>query len=271
MQPVVASKLGPIVYTRSDGVGRSIVAILASGLAAYACINETETKITVALLGIALFLVGRCLLHPPRQLRLHQNGISSLSLYGVKRLRTADLIGFQYTSKTGSTPVRDRIVHIAHAIMTFIGNDGTRLCYKAEDTNEWKLTRFQEFAITTIANQMKASLSEQQFVDWTQTLRITSDGIQYRRYPSHGWSNLSLSQFDEHQYTLKESSLSFLSPIDGTTVHVEHIDGVNFFPGYYLLKERYTTNADPPKPVFAWGQQFSEGELWLYGTFGDWW
>lgn len=268
MRFTVPPQLGPIVWIRSDGIARGVVAALGCGIAAYGYFGDYA----VFLLSIvpAAFFVVRVFIHPPQQLRLHENGISSFGLLGVRWITTTDLTGFRYTSKSGTVPVRDRVVNAAIATLEFRGHGGNYVRHRAVIDTEWKLTEIQGFGIRTVLSKMAESIRNSHVADWTPTMRITADGIDYRRSASEIWLHLTISDFRQgREYTLGDGAFRLLATDDASQViHCGTTDAVNCFPGFYLMKSRFP---EGDERVFAWGRGLSSFEKWRYGVLGSWW
>ena len=265
------AELGAIVWNRNDGIGRAVVTALSCGIAVYGHLNSYDRAFVVGCSVLAAFLVIRVIIHPPKQLRLHENGVSSIDFRGVTWITTTELNGFRCSSKSGSTNVRDRIITLTFASLEFLGLNGKRIRHRAAAGTGWELTRIQGFGISTILDKMAISLQHDQFVDWTPTLRITADGIDYRRSTSEAWSHLSMSDFRQGQdyTTTVDGIFCLLTPNDCKQVHAETLDSVNFFPGFYLLQRRFARGEDVH--LLAWGEELSSFEMWIYGTCGSWW
>lgn len=280
------SSLGSVTYRRVDGIAPLVCAAFLL-LAALVIRSEITTPgnssrvFPFGLLAIAAALVCyRIFLRPLRVLRIHENGVSTLGVFGVSAFATADITGFGYDGRS-ETFYRDndKVFHVHFVNMTYEILNGRRIRYAAlfdyegrfvSDAHRELVERdYRELVerhafpiVRSIAERLKNDLETQGFATWTETLRITKLGIQYhcQRSTDAKWIDVPLKFFDcGHEYLFRDGKWCLLEPesVNQMAVHIVDSAASNFFAGLLLLNWRHPHRQSDPLPEVWSSKRFS--------------
>jgi hypothetical protein len=232
--------LGSIVYEqRVSKVTTAAVVLVGLGLVA----GAVATGEPLAVAGAVLIALGFLALGAAnvasghRGYRCHERGIARWSVFGERTLAYADVEVFQYQATAvlyagvhTRTNVRLRFVPAGR-------RRGVEFTVVLAPGQEAPLERVRDLVAAVVAGRLADRLASEPEVPWTDSIRLSHDGIRYAQKKHFGLSTTeAFVSFSERVNARIESGFcSLVAPARKEVLFTIPTSAPNFFPGFALM------------------------------------
>lgn len=239
------------------------------------------------LLATGGFAVATCIclfLWPPRSLAVYERGLEAIGLLGRVRMTYVEVTEVRFGCLRGIDLVPQRTGYQAYAVTALSVKAGPRRKIAAAFADTWtpsdigaissppdtekRLAEVARILSERLAIQLSRAIETVPSVPWTNTLRITRQGLTYWDSETACWQEILLDGFvpDKHYRVDPVSGiLHLLAPATGTVVHSTPCTAWNFYPGLICIAARHGRSMEVPWSRMAEG---SITEDFIHKTLG---
>jgi hypothetical protein len=242
-QPAVGGGMGRVLFERKShywtGIALSVIFFI---IAAGSLVGALQDPFVLWVTAVFVILGGVCAIwtvHAAHaSFACHERGLRKTSFFGEQLLQYQDVARFTYSATrqyvngayTGTSinmnfePVPGVAARAIHYFTNVRGSDDD-------------LDALRDHIARVIAARLAKQLSDGQKVQWTSTLALAPEGIEYHPSGFLGRKPPVLLPYAQYAgYSIDQGTFHLFSRESQKSIFNEQISAPNFFPGFFLLQ-----------------------------------
>jgi hypothetical protein len=233
MEPM--NRFGELIFQQRISKGTTALHIILAGLAVIGALATREPLVVAAAVVIAVGLLVAAIASVIGRLRCYERGLTKRSLFGERQLAYADVDVFTYRATAvhyagfhTRTTIRLRLVpakpqrKVAFTVVVAGGHEA-------------QIQGLRENVAAIIAEKMLKRLQTETDVVWTDSARLSREGVRFKRRRFVGSEDTFLPFTAHPGATFENGSLLLTAPGSDKSVLKLETGGPNFFPGFELF------------------------------------